>query len=765
MWMKKIRRRKLQSVFIVLIVMVCAMLMTSSLVIMTSWQEPYDELSKDCGSPKVKLYLYEKTKENASKIVDKFAKVDGVQAAEIMEYSYLREGVYLKTKSKEVMLDYFIDTLLYHKKLHNEVRVIEGDLTALKSDGCFVPAALANKEGIQVGDKIIIGELTTLVVQGIYTDPYNMNISFDTELIVSQIPEGLKHEYYISVFANDTGYQTIENYRLQNEGILEGRGITLEDRIENNQMTDKILGGILLAMSTVILFVSGVMIRYMVKNMLLSDTKTVAIYKTIGYQNNIIIGIYLKFYLGLVLIGGLLGAALSRLVSDSFTEVTFKNLSVEKSRGVFTSGLVCIIVILLYVMLCVFLVVKKTKTIRPMEVFRSNTIQLHNRKNNSKSVTGFSPLNMATRMILRDKKNTMIIVITCIMSAFCVNFAATAFPMINGMQENNYYWIGFDQHDVSMENISNNGFHEVINSLRKQKEVKRIIPTTTNEGLSIPWEPGMKDTILSIMLYESFEDINMAVLEGRNPRYHNEIAIGNSVAIQMNKQIGDYLDVYFKGDQKVSLLICGTFQSFFDMGRSCRLLGSTLSENGIDFSYSESSIYLNDGYSVEEFVENANVLYVNKAKFVDRRLKYENIMNMVTGPQSRAIGPFMILALILGGLNIVAIVYLKNKDQRKVFSIYKAIGYSSNHLMKANLFYVFIIALVSLLITVPLFILGFPLMMTYAMSFLGFKEYPVTYDVMTLILSNLGALLVYLMSGMVSSKSLYENPIEDLTCE
>lgn len=55
MWIKKLRNRKLQSILIALIVMVCAMLMTSSLVIMTSWGSPYKELTEESKSPALKL--------------------------------------------------------------------------------------------------------------------------------------------------------------------------------------------------------------------------------------------------------------------------------------------------------------------------------------------------------------------------------------------------------------------------------------------------------------------------------------------------------------------------------------------------------------------------------------------------------------------------------------------------------------------------------------------------------------------------------------
>jgi putative ABC transport system permease protein len=56
MWFKKLRQRKLQSAIIFFIVLISSMLMTSSLVIMTSLNKPYQELMDDCNSPKIKVY-------------------------------------------------------------------------------------------------------------------------------------------------------------------------------------------------------------------------------------------------------------------------------------------------------------------------------------------------------------------------------------------------------------------------------------------------------------------------------------------------------------------------------------------------------------------------------------------------------------------------------------------------------------------------------------------------------------------------------------
>ena len=140
-------------------------------------------------------------------------------------------------------------------------------------------------------------------------------------------------------------------------------------------------------------------------------------------------------------------------------------------------------------------------------------------------------------------------------------------------------------------------------------------------------------------------------------------------------------------------------------------------------------------------------------------------MNMITGPQMMAIQPFMVITLILGGLNIIAIVYLKNKDNSRINSIYKAIGYPAGYLLKGNMLYILLIASVSIIITVPLFIFLFPKTMVLSMSFMGFKEYVVVYDKSIILISNLGTLAVFLASGLLSSKALYNNPANDLKYE
>ena len=763
MWFQKMKKRKIQSILIVLIVMVCSMLMTSAVTIMTSWEQPYTLLQAECNSPKTKIYLQVDELSLAQSIQKRFDQLPEVSNTEIIEYAYITGSITVRGEE----ISGFIDLSPYNEYQHKTNRMIAGSMEHLGPQECVIPAVLANQKNIKIGEEILIENDISYKVKGIYADPYNMSISFDTEIIVGEVPKNMSLEYYISVFSEKiaSGNDLVDLYREANDGILEGRNIAVEDRISNNQMTEQILGGILLAMSVLILMVGGIMIRYMIKNLLLTDRTSIAIYKTIGYQNSHITGIYMKLYLVLVIIGSALGSVFSRSISNAFTKITFKNLGITTNNGIWEAGLVCSGIILIYVMIQVFFVIRKTKNIRPMEVFRQEIKIPMSKKSKARENMSFSPLSMAIRMILRERKNTAVIVLTCIMAIYCVNFGGTALVMMSEMSNMNYYWIGFDKHQISLEATKKDEFAEKLLEIEQLPETDKIIRSSTDLAVSLPWEKGMGDAVMASMTYETYEDIEMSCLEGRNPKYSNEIAIGNAIAIKMDKNVGDYLTIYLQGDKKVTLLICGTFQSFYDIGNSCRLLGDTWEEQGIAVNYYEAGLYLKEGISEESFFEKYENQFSDSLEMFPREEKYASIMNMITGPQMLALRPFIAMTLILGGLNIIAVIYLKNKDYSIIFSIYKALGYSANHLMKTNIIYVGLIALGSITITVPLFIVFFPKLMAFSMSFVGFKEYPVVYDPMILLISNLLAFVVFMICGMVSSKSLYGNPIEDLTCE
>lgn len=769
MWMKKLRQRKLQSILIFVIVFVCSILMTSSMVIMTSLHKPYQELIKECNSPEVKIYPMAMSEEELGQIKARFEALDSCEWVDTVRYHYLTEKLYFG----DVVLEGFFNLLEYKEPLHGQYRVISGEIKKPGAGECIIPSVLANSKDIRTGESLLIsgmeGDLVYKVI-AVYTEPYNMSQASSNEILVGIIPKGMPVNQYLSVYGsnNARGSDIISEYREKNNGVLEGRGETLEDRVSNNSITENIMGGILFGISLLILVVSGIMIRYMIRNALLCDKKTVAIYKTIGYSNRELTGIYLKLYLFIVAAGSITGAAASVLISDSFMVQTFRNLGKVKTNGTLLPGLFCIAVILSFVLFQIYGVLSKLKDMKPVVIFSGKEAELGKKRQKRYMFSekfSFSPLGIGVRMLQRDKKNTAYIILTCVVSIYCFNFALSCFTIVSSMIEKNYYWIGFDKHDVSVTSLSVDRFLPVVNQLKKEPETARVILTLDGIEIMLPWKKGMGEPTVPSMVYETYEGINMPLVEGRNPRYSNEIVISSLIANELHKKIGDYMEVNLAVNKKVSLLVTGIYQSYYNMGRGCRLLGSTLEENGVDFKYEEASVYLKPGADIDKYVSQYVSKYGESLDIIKRTDKYSTIMSTITAPQIKAITPFMILSLLLGALNITAIIYLKNNDNRKVNSIYQCIGYSSQHLMKANLYFTGIVAVITMAITIPVFLYSFPRVMILNLSFFGFKKYLVDYSLPVMLAGNFTILMVFLGSTLLSSITLKGSHINELNQE
>lgn len=65
MWLKNFRNKKMQTVLIGLIMLMCALLLSTSLGIFLSLDEPIEKLTKECDSAFAVIYPYDKKNEES----------------------------------------------------------------------------------------------------------------------------------------------------------------------------------------------------------------------------------------------------------------------------------------------------------------------------------------------------------------------------------------------------------------------------------------------------------------------------------------------------------------------------------------------------------------------------------------------------------------------------------------------------------------------------------------------------------------------------
>ncbi|WP_167958994.1 ABC transporter permease [Anaerosporobacter faecicola] len=766
MWLHKLRKRKGQVCVIFLMLLTSTLLMAGSLGIFTSLIKPYEEFVEETDAPSVRAFLYEEGQEEN---VEMFTRLEEVARVIPLKRYMVEEKVTYQEKT----VNETIALVEYQEEAFANIRMIQGENTRPNEEECLMPYALANSLGMKVGEQLFIqvGETRKqYTICGFYTAPYSCNILYQSEILVASLPEGVTQTVSYSIYGKDSysGQDIVDAYVAANNGIMDGRFDTIEDVVSNITLNEKILGGILLALSVIAFLVCVVMIRFLIKNALYHDRKTIAVYKTIGYQQRDILHMYMKFYMSIALVGTFVGAVASPILSSSFIKPAFRNIGLEKTSISWWPRLIVMIGVLILIAIQVLLGVHKWKKVKPVIVLndRESTLGVKKVKNPKwKGSMDFSPMHMARRLIQRNKKSTIYVIITCFLSIYMVNFAIVAYTNVSSMPENNYYWLGFDEHDVSLITMNHAKFQENCETIAQLPEVDRLVLNKFDFHASMKWQKGMANPNIECMVYDTYEGITMPMVEGRNPKAENEIVVGNLLAKELHKQIGDYIDLYFGTDKKVSLLIVGTFQSFMNMGRCVRLLGDTILGAGVDFHYTDASVYLKDSCTPQEFVDAYEADYKDSIKIQKRTDKYDEMLDEICDPQLAAIGPFIAIVLVIGCLNIICIIYLQNITNRRKYAIYKSIGYSVSHLIRMNIWYVGIIAVASVIVAVPIFVFAYPKIMTLSMSMFGFAKYPVFFQPGIMFFGNLALMVLFLISALLTSKSLRGSQLKELAQE
>lgn len=769
MWLSKFRHRKLQSALIFVMITACTLLMAGSLEIFVALIKPFEQFVKDTNAPVVRATMFHDQGENQQEIVKKFKAINGVEYVNILERHIVSE----KVKTKDKVVDETVTLVNYNQNEFEKLRMITGNNKQPKDSECMIPYSLANINDISVGDMITVeadkNEYSYRVVS-IYSAPYSCNIMYQSEILINQLPKTLDSSYTYAIHAkkNVTGQDIVDHYVENNNKVMDGRFDTIEDVVGNITLNEKILGGILLALSLIVFLVCIIMIRFLIRNALLNDKKTIAIYKTIGYQEKDILLLYIKFYMSITFIGTLVGASLSPVLSTSFLKGAFKNIGLNKVTVHLWPRIGIMSFVLLLVVIQVYYSVIKLKKVKPVIVLNDRESTLGVKKKEYRSLPiniSFSPFGMAFRLIQRNKKSAFYITLICFLTTYTVNFALTSYSNVRLMSENNYYWLGFDKHDVTLITTNVKQFDKTCQEITNLPEVDKVVKNSFDLRASLKWKKGMSNPNVEGMVYDTYEGLELPLIDGRNPKYNNEVVLNTLLTDELNKKIGDYIDIYFTADKKVSMLIVGTFQSYMNMGRSIRILGGALIDAGLPCTYTDASVILKEDTSVEQFLDKYSNTYAKTVKMIDRRDKYSNMLHEISDPQKAAIGPFIAVVLLISCMNLFCIIYIQNVSNKKKYAIYKSIGYSYIHLVKMNLYYVGVINILSIIVAIPIFIVAFPKIMTITMSIFGFKQYPVFYEPPLMVIGNIAVFIILIVTVLFTSHSLRGSQLEELANE
>ena len=106
MWLKNFRNKKLQTLLVGLILLSCALLISTSLSILLSLNEPLEQLAEECDSAFAVVYPYaEEYEEEVCAIAKRLESLDEVTKTVCVRKHYVSEKLTSKEKVAELLPD------------------------------------------------------------------------------------------------------------------------------------------------------------------------------------------------------------------------------------------------------------------------------------------------------------------------------------------------------------------------------------------------------------------------------------------------------------------------------------------------------------------------------------------------------------------------------------------------------------------------------------------------------------------------------------
>ncbi|MDS0524865.1 FtsX-like permease family protein [Clostridium sp. SHJSY1] len=720
MWIKKIKKKKLQCLLIASLIFLSALIFTSSLCMITSIKS---FTSKYYSDDKIyDLFLYNTGKEKKDDVIEWCKKNSKVKDVQDIESVCSGNDIYKKEENLKISMYDIVpieDTENLPFRL-DEIKSLDYK-NSLKEGEIWITQLIADNFNIKLGEKLTIktkSKDVTLKVTSLINDS-NQPASTSNQVIFYVNKNTFKEFSSFTksplIYINVKESKDVSQVEKDLNSDISPKGISFNKDLlaMTATMASSIVGEICTLASVLVFIVSIMLIRFILWNNILKEYKSIGIYKALGFSKKEILKFYIIGYSLTVLIGSTLGSVCSIPILNYTASKTLKYIG--KFNGVNIDFGVIMAIILLFSLIVIsnlYLVVRKTNRISPVEALRVGITSSKKKLTKSLIENSTSSLALGINDIFKYKKISILITITLTSSIFLVVLFGNCNFMISRMMENTNTWFGSPKNDVTISspinldsslNDSSNRFNDMLNEIKNDDRVENYVyGAIAYMGVGINREKyNIKTTVYNTMVMNSFDKkMGFTISDGRNPEKDNEVSLSLNILKESGLSIGDYIELSINNKKK-SYLITGYYNSLMSAGYSFRILNSAIQKELPEFKGSEVFLKLKDKNDIDNFKADINSRFPKlNASDIHPIFKYS--MQSIPEIMLPITTLLMIVFIIFSLITVLNIIIMNVRDNRRNFGIMKALGFTSREIRNRYLYRMLILTLISVIIAITL---------------------------------------------------------------
>lgn len=493
-----------------------------------------------------------------------------------------------------------------------------------------------------------------------------------------------------------------------------------------------IIGATLLSVSLFIFAIVVFVIRATVRNTILQQYKQIGVKKVIGYTNKQIRHSFLWMYnlIGIIAasIGVLLGMPIRNLINAGINA----DLQVGLKSEIDIYTLITVVIIVALISLFTLIATKQTNKIKPVQAIK------YGMPERKVSVNGFNitkskalPLSilLSIKQILVNKRKAIATTFTItilIYLAFVIQ--STGYSL--GNEEhfiNNLF--GYQVGDYTLVNGNDQSVHEVIKSLDSMQSISQAVYVENIIGDStMGLENSEKLSIGAVHFYGKYPEEGLNLAKGRVPVNNKEVVISSDLGKKTGKSVGDYILIK-TSNLDVNYFVSGVINTVGNGGMMYLIFDEEVPE---DLAQKNGSywIYSSEEHVIIKEVEENLKMILGKEVSVS---KYDaNIKNVLSTLEMfpLVINSLLVIFLLVCGVIIFNFTMIDINQSTRVYGVMKTIGYSNSSITRILVIRTVLLTSIGVIIGFVLNILTSNLIMQGIFKITPFSsiEMPVLFD-------------------------------------
>lgn len=505
----------------------------------------------------------------------------------------------------------------------------------------------------------------------------------------------------------------------------------------------KILGGILLVFAILIFIIVLVVIAHSINSSIEMEYVTFGVLKSLGFTKGKLRAVLILQYsiasVAGIVAGMLASIPLIKAINSVFAELVgiMSSNRIQLAPSLAVMGAVLLVIILL-----MFIKTHKLAKIYPVRAISGGNESVYFKDRITNSVTGKSVLpigfRLAVRQLMSDKKQYIGVgFIVAVLVFFLISISS-----LGEMGSARYIGELFGDFGGDIE-INYGKYPELHDQAEQVIKEHTDIKYTVIMGNKYTTVDSM-DHYTRIMRDCSYSN---SVLDGRTPKYSNEIMVTEIVADQMNKSIGDTVTMTYK-DKTSDFIIVGTFQCITDVGNSVMITEDGMKKLADDYILGDYIYKLEDNSDTAAIVKELQEKFADYSDYIaiydsEEEMKAQ-FGTIVDAASFLAVTVYVIS--VICSIIIVAMVCTKVFiKEKKNIGIYKALGFTAKSLRLQFASRFAVVALAGGIIGVILNILLNNKMMTLMLSAMGITSFEAEYSFSSIIVPIL--MIAFLFAG------------------